>query len=64
MTAFEPRVSQAGKIEKDGCPPDAAVRPAALNAGFAPHCRRSDARGLTSQIDPKQTLRINSADFA
>ncbi len=27
--------------------------PAALNAGFAPHCCRSDARGLTSQIDPK-----------
>ncbi len=33
---------------------DSAVRPpAALNAGFAPHCCRSDARGLTSQIDPK-----------
>jgi len=30
--------------------------PAALNAGFAPHCRRSDARGLTSQIDPQAAL--------
>jgi uncharacterized protein with PIN domain len=26
--------------------------PATLNAGFAPHCRRSDTRWLTGQIDP------------
>ena len=32
--------------------------PAALNAGFAPHCRRSDACGLTSQIDPKATFDV------
>jgi hypothetical protein len=37
-------------------PPTRQFAPAALNAGFAPHCRRSDARGLTSQIDPHQTL--------
>src|ERR1700730_16694013 len=37
---------------KGRCPPDSAVPPAALNAGFAPHCCRSDARGLTSQIGP------------
>jgi hypothetical protein len=27
--------------------PTRQFAPAALNAGFAPHCRRSDARGLT-----------------
>jgi hypothetical protein len=36
--------------------PDPGVRPAALNAGFAPYSRRSDAYGFTSQIDPKRTL--------
>jgi hypothetical protein len=30
--------------------------PAALNAGFAPHSRRSDAYGFTSQIDPQRPL--------
>jgi len=44
-------------------PPDPGVRPAALNAGFAPHSRRSDAYGFTSQIDPQPTLGINSTDF-
>jgi len=32
---------------------DAAHR---RNSGFALHCRRSNARGLTSQIDPKQPV--------
>ena len=36
--------------------PTRQFAPAALNAGFAPHCRRSDARGLTSQIDPNRPL--------
>jgi len=43
-------------------PPDPAVRPAALNAGFAPHCRRSDARGSTGQIDPYEPFLAMSAD--
>jgi hypothetical protein len=34
------------------------LAPAALNVGFAPHCRRSDASGLTSQIDPFETLMV------
>ena len=33
-----------------------AVHPGGLNAWFAPYCRRSDARGLTSQIDPQAPL--------
>jgi hypothetical protein len=37
-------------------PPTRQFAPAVPNAGFAPHCRRSDARGLTSQIDPEATF--------
>jgi hypothetical protein len=37
---------------------------AALNAGFAPHCGRSDAHELTGQIDPQQTLGIDSVHVA
>ena len=35
-------------------PPDPAVRPGRPNAGFTPHCRRSDACRLTSQIESKR----------
>ena len=50
-------------LAKDRNPPDPGVRLAALNAGFVPHSRRSDAYGFTSQIDPQPTLGINSTDF-
>src|SRR6202035_1630391 len=42
--------------------PTRQFAPAVPNAGFAPHCRRSDARGLTSQIDPYEPFVVASAD--
>jgi hypothetical protein len=42
--------------------PTRQFRPAAPNVGFAPHCRRSDAPGLTSQTDPEPTFMASPAD--